>query len=80
MLRTLTGSSPKRTCNQKQSSSRTSILPIIFERSRKWLGRYAGDCVGLIKAYYWQDGDRIVYRHNNRADVSANGMHNLGDG
>lgn len=48
-----------------------------LQRSRKWLGRYAGDCVGLIKAYYWQDGDRIVYRHNNRADVSANGMHNL---
>ena len=48
-----------------------------IQRSRRWIGHYAGDCVGLIKAYYWHDGDRVRYGYQGRADTSANGMLNL---
>lgn len=49
-----------------------------IRRSRKWIGQYAGDCVGLIKGAYWADeGGKITYKYLGRADVSANGMLNL---
>lgn len=49
-----------------------------IERSRAWIGEYAGDCVGLIKAAYWDDGTgTVTYRYLSRADTSANGMYNL---
>lgn len=48
-----------------------------IRRSRKWIGHYAGDCVGLIKSYYWFDGEKIRYGYQGYADVSANGMHNM---
>ena len=48
-----------------------------IQRSRKWIGQYSGDCVGLIKAAYWTDpAGKIKYRYNNRLDLSANGMYN----
>lgn len=45
-------------------------------RQMKWIGKYAGDCVGLIKSYYWFDGTKVVYGYQNRVDTSANGMLN----
>lgn len=45
-----------------------------IQRSRKWIGQWAADCVGLIKAYYWWDGKQVVYRYKLRVDTSANGM------
>ena len=49
-------------------------------RSRKWIGKLAGDCVGLIKGYYWYDpiANRVVYRLDNRPDTSADGMYYSG--
>lgn len=44
-------------------------------RSQKWIGKLAGDCVGLIKSYYWSDETGTVkYARNGNKDVSANGM------
>ena len=43
-------------------------------RQKKWIGKYAGDCVGLIKSYYWFDGQKVVYGYQGRADTSADGM------
>lgn len=41
----------------------------------KWLGQWAGDCVGLIKSYYWMDDSGTVrYHYMARADTSADGM------
>lgn len=42
-----------------------------------WIGEFAGDCSGLIKAAYWTDenGD-VIYRYQGRGDYSANGMYN----
>lgn len=50
--------------------------PDYIERSRKWIGQYAGDCVGLIKAYYWRKPDgSIQYKYEGRADMSASGTY-----
>lgn len=44
-------------------------------RARKWLGKIAGDCVGLHKAAYWDDGTgKITYAYLGRKDHSADGM------
>lgn len=47
-----------------------------IRRSRKWLGKVAGDCVGLIKGYYWldEDSNQVYYLYKNLPDVSADGM------
>jgi hypothetical protein len=47
-----------------------------IKRSRKWVGKKAGDCVGVIKGYYWYDPstDKVIYKKDGRPDVSANGM------
>jgi hypothetical protein len=48
------------------------------KRCEKWIGHVVGDCVGLIKGYYWsKDNGSIVYKLGDRPDVSANGMMNL---
>jgi hypothetical protein len=45
-----------------------------IQRSRKWIGKYAGDCIGLIKGAYWtDDSGKITYKYLGRADKSANG-------
>lgn len=51
--------------------------PRYIERSRKWIGHYAGDCVGLIKSYYWFDGEKVRYGYQGHVDTSANGMYKL---
>jgi hypothetical protein len=38
-----------------------------------WLGRKVVDCVGLIKAYIWEDNGKVIYTAS--TDVSANGMY-----
>jgi hypothetical protein len=49
-----------------------------IQRSLRWIGHYAGDCVGLIKQAYWtNEKGEISYRYLGRADTSANGMLNL---
>lgn len=47
-----------------------------INRSRKWIGKKAGDCVGVIKGYYWYNPitDKVIYKMDDRPDVSANGM------
>lgn len=46
-----------------------------IQRSRKWIGKLAGDCIGLIKAVYWEDDSgNVRYRYLDRVDTSANGM------
>lgn len=46
--------------------------------AQDWIGKLAGDCVGMIKAAYWSDVDNhVTYRYLGRADVSANGMYNM---
>lgn len=47
-----------------------------IRRTRKWIGKEAGDCVGLIKGYYWYDPsqNKVFYRFEGRPDSSANGM------
>ncbi len=47
-----------------------------LERSRKWIDEEAGDCVGLIKSYYWFDGSRVVYNYQGRVDTNARGLFN----
>lgn len=42
---------------------------------QRWNGKECGDCVGLIKGYYWHNGDKVVYRFDGRPDLSANGMY-----
>ena len=60
--------------------AKAAQYPLVYtsryiERSRKWIGQYAGDCVGMIKAAYWTDPAGVVtYGYMSRADVSANGM------
>jgi hypothetical protein len=46
--------------------------------AQDWIGEYAGDCSGMIKAAYWtnDDGD-VVYKYLGRADTSANGLYNM---
>lgn len=47
-----------------------------ISQSRKWIGVLAGDCVGLIKAAYWERLDgKVIYKYLDRADLSANGMY-----
>jgi hypothetical protein len=49
--------------------------PSYIQRSRSWIGHYAGDCVGLIKQAYWTNTSGVVqYGYLGRADLSANGM------
>jgi len=52
--------------------------PAYILASYKWIGKEAGDCVGLIKGYYWYDPmvNRVVKGLDGRPDTSANGMHN----
>lgn len=40
-------------------------------------GKWCADCVGMIKAFFWKNGDltaQPVYKSNNCPDKSANGM------
>jgi len=49
-----------------------------LQHSRRWIGKLAGDCVGLHKSYYWLNDDgQVIYRKDNRADVSADGIYNM---
>lgn len=48
-----------------------------IQLSRKWIGQEAGDCVGLIKSYYWFNGTKVIYGYKGRADRSADGMLSL---
>jgi len=43
-----------------------------IQRSRKWIGKKAGDCTGLVEAYLMQ-GDDGKIRYNAAYDRSANG-------
>ena len=54
--------------------------PEYIQLSRRWIGDDAGDCVGLIKGYYWQDPatGKVIYKLDGRPDVSANGMYTAG--
>ena len=54
--------------------------PEYIKLSRRWIGDDAGDCVGLIKGYYWQDPatGKVIYKLDGRPDVSANGMYTAG--
>lgn len=47
-----------------------------LRRSRRWIGKNAGDCVGLIKGYYWHDPvtNKVIYKLDGRPDYSADGM------
>jgi hypothetical protein len=42
---------------------------------RSMLGNHVVDCVGLIKAYLWEDENKVV-RYDPITDLSANGMFN----
>lgn len=42
-----------------------------YKRSEKWIGQYAGDCIGLCKAYIWEKNGKV--RYNAKTDTSANG-------
>ena len=46
------------------------------KRQSKWIGKKGGDCVGLIKSYYWFDGTQIRYGWQGRADTNAHGLYN----
>jgi len=47
-----------------------------LQYSRRWIGKLAGDCVGLIKSYYWTDENGVVqYLYENRRDLSGNGIY-----
>lgn len=61
--------------NKVMSDGRT-----YYQHSEKWIGHEAGDCVGLIKGYYWFDParNRVIYGFEGRPDVSANGMYYAG--
>ncbi len=48
------------------------------KRCRKWIGKLVGDCVGLMKSYYWTGDDcKVHYAYEGRKDVSANGLMNM---
>ena len=51
------------------------VTKTVAEWAQQWIGMNAGDCVGMIKAYYWTDDTgRVVYGYQGRADTSADGM------
>lgn len=51
------------------------VTKTIAEWAQKWIGMNAGDCVGMIKAYYWtDDAGKVRYRYLDRVDTSADGM------
>ena len=45
----------------------------IYQTAQKWIGHRAADCVGLMKAYLWWQGDAWGPAYNSAHDRSANG-------
>jgi peptidoglycan hydrolase-like protein with peptidoglycan-binding domain len=56
------------------------FTPTYIQRSLRWIGHEAGDCVGLIKGYYWFNPTikAVEYKFEGRGDLSANGMYLAG--
>ena len=45
----------------------------IYQTAQKWIGHRAADCVGLMKAYVWWQGDDLGPGYNSYHDRSADG-------
>lgn len=44
-------------------------------KCRRWIGKYAGDCSGMIKAAWWEDPlGNIIYKYKGYPDTNEAGM------
>lgn len=68
---------------EKAAQYPTQYTANYIERSKKWIGKNAGDCIGEIKAYIWTDEStgKVIYPSDltirNRQDKSAEGMYEI---
>ncbi len=46
-----------------------------YQHAQKWIGHRAADCVGLMKAYLWWQGDSAGPSYVSAQDKSANGLY-----
>lgn len=46
-----------------------------YQHAQKWIGHRAADCVGLMKAYLWWQGDTASPIYTASQDKSANGLY-----
>lgn len=55
--------------NETMSDGRT-----VYQNSQEWTSRRVADCVGLMKAYLWWQGDASAPSYVSAQDKSANGL------
>lgn len=59
----------------KQTQYPTQYTSAYMKRTQIWLGKVAGDCIGLIKSYIWETDGKVTLQKI--SDKSADGMFNL---
>jgi peptidoglycan hydrolase-like protein with peptidoglycan-binding domain/glucan-binding YG repeat protein len=47
-----------------------------YQHALEWIGGRAADCIGIMKAYLWWQGDSLGPAYNSTQDTSANRLYN----